>query len=147
MDSFIQKERRKANASILSWLLCLVPSLIGIAVWLSLQQAVEMILAAGGISTWSWDAIQTITFLTFGLLWLAAVFFMQHKLFKSAVSGMIWNRFVLINLILLVLLLSSQVIRFLVGTAPLTAGVLLPLAGEALLCLILLFFYRQSRRQ
>ncbi|CAM4071492.1 hypothetical protein L1N85_08745 [Paenibacillus alkaliterrae] len=115
MDSIIEKERRKAHAMLLSCLLTILPSLIGLALWLSLRTLVAQILIISGISTWSWDAIQSFAFLSFGLLWLTSVFFFQFKLYKSGIQGQIWNMFTLINAVLVLLLLFTQVVLLLIG--------------------------------
>ncbi|MFC5648623.1 hypothetical protein ACFPYJ_05675 [Paenibacillus solisilvae] len=145
MDSFIEKERRKASASLWSWLLCIVPSLAGLALWLSLHALVKIFLALSGISTWSWDAIQTFTFLIFGLIWLASVFFIQDGLYKAAVSGTLWSRFLFIDAVLVLLLLCARALRMVLTAEPFSASTVLTIAGEAVLCATLFYFYRYTR--
>lgn len=145
MDSIIEKERRKSHAMLLSWLLTILPSLIGLALWLSLRTLVAQFLIISGISTWSWDAIQTFAFLSFGLLWLTSVFFIQFKLYKSGIQGQMLNNFMLINAVLILLLLFSQIAIFPIGGMQLSTSQTLTILGEAVIAAILLFFYRKTR--
>ncbi|WP_054026286.1 hypothetical protein [Bacillus sp. FJAT-28004] len=145
MDSIIEKERRKAHAMLLSWLLTILPSLIGLALWLSLRTLVAQLLIISGISTWSWDAIQTFAFLSFGLLWLTSVFFIQFKLYNSGIQGQIWNKFMLINAVLIFLLLFSQVALFPIGGLQFSTSEALTILGEVVIAAMLLFFYRKTR--
>ncbi|WP_219835213.1 hypothetical protein [Paenibacillus sp. R14(2021)] len=148
MDPYLRQERRKTNAAFLSWLLVLVPSLLALLLWLSLQHAVEIALSISSVSTWSWDAIKTFAFIGFGLLWLAGVFLMQNMLYRSAVRGMLISRIMQMSALLLGLLACSQAIRLLLGAAEISIRSVLPVALEAVLAAILyaLCRYFHARR-
>ncbi|WP_165822309.1 hypothetical protein [Paenibacillus montanisoli] len=145
MDPYLRQEKRKANAAFLSWLLVLIPSLLALLLWLSLQRVVDIMLVVSSVSTWSWDAIKTFAFIGFGLVWLAAVFLMQNLLYRSALRGMLISRILQLSALLLGLLACSQAIRYPLGEAEVSIRSVLPVVLEAVLAAALYALYRYAR--
>jgi len=144
MDPFLKRERRRANAALLSWVLVLVPAALGLAVWMSFHRTTEIALAVSEISIWSWDAIKTFAFIGYGLVWLAAVFLMQHLLYRSAVRNGLWSRMAQLNALLLLLLAGSHAVRFLLGASDMSVRALLQILLEAGLAAALYAQYRRT---
>jgi hypothetical protein len=136
-DSIIQKERRKAYASLWSWLLTIVPAIIGLSIWFSLRSLVVHLLIVTKTSTWSWDAIDVFSFIGFGVIWLASVFFIQHMLYKGAIHGSHWIKLSKLCALMLTLLLLNQLILLALGGTELSMTEVVTYILEALSAVLL----------
>ncbi|WP_248926216.1 hypothetical protein [Paenibacillus hamazuiensis] len=73
-------------------LLSAVSAVLGLLNWIILREAEQTIVVRSSISRWSWQAIDSFSFLLLGMAWLSFVLFVQHYLMKAPDVRSLWGR-------------------------------------------------------
>ncbi|WNQ09483.1 hypothetical protein MJA45_17825 [Paenibacillus aurantius] len=135
MDPLLE-HRRRNSAALLSLAGAALASVLGLWNWLELRSLVLSLLAYNRVDPFSWKGIDNMTFLLFGILWLAYVFYSQHFLRTRIMRRRGWTAAARLLAVQLWLLLLCRGLPMALGTAP--AGgreVWLALTGLAALLL------------
>lgn len=138
MDALIEKERRKARAALLSWLLVIVPAGIGLAVWFTLRSLVLHALIVFEVSAWAWQAYDQFSFVFFGFVWLALVFVYQYMLYKQGMKGRMGASFRRLTAAMTAALLAAQLLLYAIGGTDMSVRTAFMMAAEAMIFAALL---------
>lgn len=135
------------QAGFLSLAVTVVLSALGIYNWMEFRDFVIGMLAAFKVNPFAWQAIDNMTFLLSGVIWLAYVFFCQFYIRKQALKRRWLPASVLLLAVQLWLLLVCRVLPALFGGAGRAFGIVLPLEGALAVLLTAYVLSARSRRR
>ncbi|KIL40550.1 hypothetical protein SD70_12395 [Gordoniibacillus kamchatkensis] len=144
MNPFHEERRRVAAATFIAVLLTVAFSLLGIYNWMELRGFVLSMLAVFKIDPLAWQGVDNMTFLLFGVAWLAYVFYSHYYLRKHALHGRALAAAVRLLAVQMWLLLMCRIVPALFGDTGKAAGY--AWMAEAAAALLLTAFWLSGRR-
>ncbi|NRF95379.1 hypothetical protein HQN89_31380 [Paenibacillus frigoriresistens] len=144
MNPFHDEQQKKARATLISFALTIVFSLLALYNWWELRMLVVTMMVILKVNPYAWKAIDNMMFLLAGVGWLSYVFYSQYYLKKCALAGKLLPGAALLLACQLWLLVLSRGIPALFGVINSSYGWILALEGAvAILLTAFVFSHRR----
>jgi hypothetical protein len=86
MDPIHEMNQKYIAAGLISGGLTILTSVLGIFNWLALRSLLLSLLTSLQVKPSAWQGIDNVTFVLFGIIWLAYVYYSQYYLRKKAIA-------------------------------------------------------------
>ena len=83
MTQSTNTSKKELTVFLLTHLYAAITGVIALAYWFTFRELVGAILIVSNISTWSWQFIDLVAFISYGLAWLILVLACQHYYAKQ----------------------------------------------------------------
>lgn len=144
MNPFHEEQRRRTAAAFVSVAVAIAFSLLGLYNWMELRVFVIGMLAALKADPLAWQGVDNMTFLLFGVAWLAYVFYSHYYLKRQALKGRLLQAAARLLAVQLWLLALCRGVPALFGNTGRAGGFALVL--EAAAALLLTVYVASNRR-
>lgn len=141
IDPIQHKKRQKLKTTIAAGIVNVFTMSLGLLNWLVLRDFVIFLSTHYVKNKWAWRAIDIFSFTFFGMVWLVAVYLMQHY-YEAWITGKAFlSKFLLVTGVQILFLFICHAIPIFTGYVPLESRAVLLMVGEFLAAAILFLFY------
>ncbi|MBM7680281.1 putative ferric reductase [Pullulanibacillus pueri] len=115
MNPNLNSNKKTAMSTLVSYLLAAITGMIGFLNWFMLRNLVLTYMATSSIKQEAWRAVDSFTFVVFGILWLFVVIFSQYYYLKGTRHKKLMHHFCLMTSGQIFLLAACQIVPALFG--------------------------------
>lgn len=142
-DFMSKRSKLKLWQHFVADVLTVITGLLGLLNFLMLRQMVLLLLLASSINPWSWSAIDKFGMVLLAIAWLVMVYLSNHYYQKGFRDKRIWEYFLFITGLQMIVLFISHILPILVAKEQYSIALTILEGIIGIACIVFSFFIRE----